>query len=120
MSQPKHEAPKTENAGPAEQKFTVVVYDQSGRTVLFRQVAGRSAIGVINQMETEFTRGNRDYGLDTTDHKQQPDFDPGVSPLEMECWEDECSYTGLPTSVAAHWVRKHPSALLTFDPKDPA
>lgn len=113
-----HEAPKTETRGPEtrEQKFTVVVYDEDGRVVLFRQVNGYSAFGVLNQIDGMRASGDTQYGVDTTDFTAQPDFvavrslpyvTTPVRSLEITCWEDGCEYTGLPTSVGAHWTSKH-------------
>jgi hypothetical protein len=75
MSQPKHEAPKTENAGPGEQKFTVVVYDAEGKTVLFRQITGYSAVGVLTQYTEQVSSGNPDYGTEETNGALTPFFD---------------------------------------------
>jgi hypothetical protein len=81
-----HEVPKdlhvgTENAGPEEQMFTVVVYDQGGRTVLFRQIAGYSAAGVLTQYTEQVSSGNPDYGKDTTDESSAPFYRAsGVTP----------------------------------------
>lgn len=86
MSQPKHEAVPSE-APLGEKKFTVIVYDDEGRVQLFRQIRGYSAAGVLTQYTEQVSSGNRDYGLDTTDHSQQPDFTPAAPPkCGIRCW----------------------------------
>ena len=62
---------------PIAEKYTVVVFDATGRAVLFRQFDAMSPHGALQQMTEQWSIGNKDYGLDTTDMTLAPVALPG-------------------------------------------